>query len=74
VLGKNTAKIRGGMLNMNWFVFCGWVVFGMITLSAICTVLTVGQERTPVSPKLAAVSIVVDALVLIWLYIAITRI
>ena len=58
---------------MNWFVVFGWLVFGVIALGTVSTVLIVGQERKPLTPGVAAVNLVLNALVLVWIYSAITK-
>lgn len=41
-----------------------WVVVGILTLGAVSTVASVGKERKPLTPGVAAVGVAIDIIVI----------
>lgn len=58
---------------MNWFVVWGWVIFSLKALGTLVYIAEIGNPRKPITPKDAVTSTVINGLILIWIYLAMTR-
>ena len=49
---------------MSWF---GWCLIGLWTLGAITTITTIGKPRKPMTPRSAAISVIIIATMIVCL-------
>ena len=56
---------------MNWFIFFGWVIFGLYGFGMLAKVAMIGKPKEPVTPNEAIVTIIFHALIMWWLLKAI---